>query len=364
LAAQFGVKEDVRKYQTEELPGFGVVFRNNPGTNEETYLAFKSGPNRGHYHGDQLSFHYCADAQPLAIDHMCSYAPRAGAEHMHNRVAFHTDQLPHANMDGYERVIALKTSGDVDIAVGQVDSERLRVTTVYPPEQWDVSLPEQRFDVPLKYRRTIVSMKNKGRDYFVVRDQHVGPNVNATFCLHVLSDRCERRENRIEFDTLNVFCAAPSRWEYSRHDWEFEKKDRDGNLIIREHTKGIRLTAAGRSGEFITVLYPGARPPRMEVVEGGVRVGNDEILFAGGVDNEEATAYVTIIRGGRQQVRLTGKDIDMSRSQGNVGLFVPDAGYPFGRIPDWLIKQRVAVPEWAPDWARQARRFETSRTYP
>jgi hypothetical protein len=27
---------------------------------------------------------------------------------------------------------------------------------------------------------------------------------------------------------------------------------------------------------------------------------------------------------------LTGKDIDMDRSQGEVGLFVPDAGYPFG----------------------------------
>ena len=31
---------------------------------------------------------------------------------------------------------------------------------------------------------------------------------------------------------------------------------------------------------------------------------------------------------------LTGKDIDMDRSRGNAGLFAPDAGYPFGVIPD------------------------------
>ena len=43
---------------------------------------------------------------------------------------------------------------------------------------------------------------------------------------------------------------------------------------------------------------------------------------------------------------LSGRDIDMDRSQGEVGLFVPDAGYPFGVIPDWLLKQRAARPGW------------------
>ena len=31
---------------------------------------------------------------------------------------------------------------------------------------------------------------------------------------------------------------------------------------------------------------------------------------------------------------------DYQRSQGQVGLFVPDAGYPFGDIPEWLLEQR------------------------
>ncbi|MGD0900955.1 MAG: hypothetical protein ABR915_24240 [Thermoguttaceae bacterium] len=109
--------EEARNWQTEELQGCGVVFAANPGTPRETYLAFKSGPNRGHYHGDQLAFHYCADARPLAVDHHCSYKPRAGQEHMHNRVAFFTDELPFANMDGYERLIAFRTSSVADVAI-------------------------------------------------------------------------------------------------------------------------------------------------------------------------------------------------------------------------------------------------------
>jgi len=42
----------------------------------------------------------------------------------------------------------------------------------------------------------------------------------------------------------------------------------------------------------------------------------------------------------------------------DLGLFVPDAGYPFGVIPDWLIRQRSKVPDWAPGWVKEARRYE------
>ena len=110
-------------------------------------------------------------------------------------------------------------------AIGQVESERLRITTEYPPEEWDTYLPERPFD-------------------------------------------------------------------YACHDWDFEKKNRDGILA-----KG-----------------------------------------------------------------LSGKDIDMDRSQGEVGLFISDAGYPFGRIPHWLIKQCAKAPDWAPDWAQDARRYESPST--
>jgi hypothetical protein len=122
------------------------------------------------------------------------------------------------------------------------------------------------------------------------------------------------------------------------------------------------LTTTGESSEFITVLYPGNKPPPIEAVDGGVRVGGDEIVFAGGVDDDDSTTYVTVRRSGKSVMTLSGADIDLDRSQGEIGLFVPDAGYPFGRIPDWLIRQRAQVPEWAPDWARDARRYELTAT--
>jgi hypothetical protein len=43
---------------------------------------------------------------------------------------------------------------------------------------------------------------------------------------------------------------------------------------------------------------------------------------------------------------LSGREIDLERFQGQIGLFVPDTGYPFGEIPDWLIRQRIRPPAW------------------
>ena len=195
--------ENSHTFVTEELPGFGVIFRDRSGTPQETYLSFKSGPNRGHYHGDQLAFHLCFDAHPVAVDHHCSYAPRAGQEHMHNRLAFSITGQPafeYANMDGYERVIAFKPGQEVDIAVGQVESPRLRSVVKLPPETWDDRWHTHEFDSghPLIYRRTIVQVKAAdaaGADYFVVRDQYwsTEKDLAAHWQLHVLGEKAEHR---------------------------------------------------------------------------------------------------------------------------------------------------------------------------
>jgi hypothetical protein len=79
-----------------------------------------------------------------------------------------------------------------------------------------------------------------------------------------------------------------------------------------------------------------------------VKVGDDEITFSGDEPTvEDAATCVTVKRGSRVRMTLKAKDIDLDRSQGKVGLFVPDAGYPFGEIPDWLIRQRAKRPDWA-----------------
>jgi hypothetical protein len=345
LAKEFGAWEDVRTFRTEELPGFGVVFRSHPGTDRENFLAFKSGPNRGHNHGDQLSFHYCAEGRQAAIDHMCSYSPRADQEHMHNRVAFSAGDFKYANMDGYERVLAFKTSKDVDVAVGQVSSSRLRKQPKVPQDvKWDPVGPYLRFDKPLTYRRTIVMMKDpagKAKDYFVVRDQHWGPTVTATYCLHVLTGKLDRKGNRVNFGNMTLFLASPEKPDYERFDWSYNKGKGFG-----EKTLGVRYSVKGEHTQFISVLYPGGHAPRMEAIPNGVRVkfadgSVDEIAFGDEPKGSESAPLVIVKRGGNSRTLLTAGDLDYRRSQGKIGLFVPDCGYDFGPIPDWLREQRT-----------------------
>ncbi len=349
LAKEFGAYEDVRKFRTEELPGFGVVFRSYPGTDRENFLAFKAGPNRGHNHGDQLSFHYCGDGKRLAIDHMCSYSPRADQEHMHNRVAFSAGGFKYANMDGYERLIAFKADARVDIAVGQVESERLRKQPRTPQQvTWNPIGPYHRFDTPLVYRRTIVMVKDpegKTKDYFVIRDQHWGPKVTATYGLHVESGKADVKDSMVNFGSMTLHFADPEEIDVERFDWSF-RKGKDG---YGEKTRGVRVSRSGDSTQFITVLYPSGNGPKVESIANGavVKFGNgrvDRIVFGDeGEDSkaEKPTPLVIVERDGKSIGNLTTEDVDLNRSQGEVGLFVPDCGYDFGPIPDWLVKQRA-----------------------
>ncbi len=355
LAERAGVREEVADFRTEELPGFGVVFRSHSGRPNENFLAFKAGPNRGHYHGDQLSFHYCGNGQRLAIDHMCSYSPRADQEHMHNRVAFYTDDWPFANMDGYERLIGFQTSADVDVAQGLVTSWRLRQQPRIPQEvTWNSRGPYQLLDQELQYQRTIVLVKHphpSGQtpdllDYFVIRDQATGPMLNAAYCLHVESNECRQDGPRFDFGTMTLFCAAPREFKVERFDWSFQKKGRGGDAGYGESTVGVRLLTTGAEHEFITVLYPASDAPDMESILGGVRVTladgtSEEVAFrTPGSDEPADAAYVVLKRGGRELVALSARNLNSLRSQGDVGLCLPECGYDFGPVPDWLIRQR------------------------
>jgi hypothetical protein len=260
---------------------------------------------------------------------------------MHNRVAFHNPQFPYANMDGYERLIAFKTSPEVDLAVGQVESRRLRAVEKLPPEIWHQEYPQLKLPNPLVYRRTMILVKGGAEDYFVIRDQFsvpAGLDLKATYCLHVLSEQVERRGQRIEFGNLTLFCARPAEFAFEPFPWEH---DNGG----REATQGARLTIPAEQGEFITLLYPG-RAPELVPLPNGVRLGTDEVVFGGELAAAGETLLVSVRRGGRELLRLVGNEIDLERFQGEVGLFVPDAGYPFGEIPVWLLKQRAKPPEF------------------
>jgi hypothetical protein len=357
LAEKFGVRENIAAFPTEELPGFGVVFRSHSGQANENFLAFKAGPNRGHYHGDQLSFHYCGNGRRLAIDHMCSYSPRADQEHMHNRLAFFTDDWEFANLDGYEQLIAFQTSPEVDVAEGLVTNSRLRRQPRTPQEvTWNPRGPYRPLEADLQYTRTIVFVKHPGatgaaapRDYFVIRDEARGAQVKSAYCLHVESNECQQAGPRFNFGNLTLFCAAPRDFKAERFDWGFEKKGRGGggDSGYRESTVGVRLVRpAAKTHEFITVLYPSGDAPKMESVPGGVRItlaggAIEEVIFrTPHVDESAEAPYVRLKRDGREVVALSGRNVNTLRFQGEVGLFIPECGYDFGPVPDWLIQQR------------------------
>jgi hypothetical protein len=193
---------------------------------------------------------------------------------MHNRLAFSTDKFPWANIDGYERLIAFKTSKDVDIAISQVESQRLREVAEKPPEVWHQEYPQLRFKEPLCYRRTVVFMKNASRDYFVFRDQFWAPQtLRATYCLHVRSEKIERKEPVVDFGNVTLYCAEPAQFEFPSFPWQH-------NNSPPESTQGARLSMKAQRGQFITVMYPGRRPA-IRAISGGVKVGDDAITFSG-----------------------------------------------------------------------------------
>jgi hypothetical protein len=198
-----------------------------------------------------------------------------------------------------------------------------------------------QFDEPLVYRRTVVLMKNGDQDYFVFRDQYrADRSLKAAYCLHAYGETPVRKGSLIDFGKLAIYCTHPD-FSMKNFDWSHQR----GGL---EETKGIRLEISGEEGELITVMYPGSNPPEMQKISGGVQVGDDTIVFYGGLlDSADALEVVRVNRSGNNILSLYGNEIDSDRWQGEVGLFVPDAGYPFGDIPEWLTKQRAKTPDWA-----------------
>ncbi len=338
-------------WTSEEFPGFGAILRNHPGTPDETHLAFKGGPNRCHYHGDQLAIHLCFGAKPVAVDHHCSYKPRAGQEHMHNRLSFSSAELPWANMDGYERMLGWKTGPIADIAVAQVESSRLRAVAALPPEKWHQEWPLAKLAKPLVYRRTVILLKGAadGKDAVVLRDQWTGAEaLTTTFNLHVRANALADQGAAARFDEeLVAHRLVPAAATFAVLPW----KHANGG---GESTQGLRWSVTTAEGEFLTVLLPGTAKAEVKAIPGGVQVGRTTVMVNGffpdlAYEPSQPLTAVAITGEGKGET-LRYDELSLDRPQGDIGLFVPDAGYPFGPIPDWLIKQRASAPR--PDWAR------------
>ncbi|MFW5872381.1 MAG: T9SS type A sorting domain-containing protein [bacterium] len=317
---------------SKEYPNYGIVF-----VSENDTLNWKAGPMRGHYHGDQLSFHWWGKA----VDHMVSYSPRADQEHMHNRVSFKPTNWDYANMDGFERVIAFDTSLIADVGIAQVESNRLRKQPELPESYvWQGNWDEIALDTPLVYRRTIVKVKS-ATNYYVIRDQYTGSYVDARFNIHTYGSKVDwdGTNNIADFGNMSLYFAKPASVAFERFDYTGYK----------DPTKGAKFKITGSEGEFITVMWPNSSIPTCSSLENGVQVGSDIIIF-----DDEGTNAITV----NSQVVLLNTQINLNRSQGygylDLGrpkwdgrFFVPSVGYNMGQVPHWIYEQRV--PEYIPE---------------
>jgi hypothetical protein len=371
-----------------ELVGFGAVLQSLPGTPRETFFALKASPNRGHNHGDQLSFHYAGWGARIVIDIMAGYLPRPYQEFWHNRLCFGVSQ----NMDGYERLVAFNHSSGGTVAVGQVSSTRLLSQPPKPPQNYLQVFPTQPLPLPLTYRRTalhIPAPESTSRDYIVLLDAHnasaLGVPAYTTLTFFQQDGLVSSPKGGvggvggIGLDmgnaTLYTFAvdgegrgvpgihATLDRW-----DWASEGNENATRVSVQA-PQGDTSTAL-----FITLLYPdgstmlpvegqgggGSSSPTSVAVSNGTLTilfpsGCRDVLgFAGLTVNATqtpatgaggaagGTPLVTLRRGNSPPTPLLMEgDVSLSRWQGDIGLDVLDAGYTFGEIPEEVIAERM-----------------------
>ena len=346
------------KLKSVELEGFGVVFRSQPGTSEETFLSFKAGPNQGHDHGDQLSIHWCAYGVRHSIDLMFGYNPRPLQEFWHNRMSFGVGGTQQ-NMDGFARLIAVKFDKFVDVAVGTVSSRRLRTPPAVPPGIWGAHYQETALNGPLNYTRTVLLVKKGSqRDYAVLRDSFNSPiAVDAvlnqwymqdgpTPCASVMSHT--PHQAIIDLCNSTLFVAALNGGDklvnFSSYRWTNHS---EGN----EFATGVRISVDSVSTtDIVSILYPSgslttniAPIPSFSINGPTVTLKFTKSGAADMLTFDSSGNLVTFDRKGAvSMVVLQDSDLDLGRRQGKVGLTTLDAGYDFGYIPDWLVNQRLA----------------------
>ena len=338
-----------------ELEGFGVVLRSQTGTLSETFLSFKAGPNQGHDHGDQLSIHWCAYGARHAVDLLFGYNPRPLQEFWHNRMSFKIGTSLQ-NMDGFARLIASKFHDHFDVAVGAVSSRRFRTPPVAPPGIWGAHYPEHVLDAPLNYTRTVLLVKQGSqRDYVVLRDMFVAPeSVDSIFNQWYIQDGAPIASlvsntgilATIDLgnSTLFLMVLTPRLNISSFSSIRWTNKS-EGN----ENATGVRVFVNGATtADVVSVLYPSGSLTAQHAPVPQVLVENDTVKLIFSQDTSDTLIFrrrsnsIILSQQGKPAAKvLDDNDLNWNRSQGQIGLTTLDAGYDFGPVPDWLIRQRL-----------------------
>ena len=172
-------------WSSQAFEGFGAVMRDGFGTPGESFLSFKAGHTRGHYHNDENSYHFYSGGTPISLDYNCSYTPRGDHAALHNSMTFGIEKKIVHNGRGSSvsaqeeitssaRVLASESKEAADLVIAERRSSKLILRPVEPTDyEFGRDYPER--SVPeIVHRRSLVFVKNKDAspltDYLVVRD--------------------------------------------------------------------------------------------------------------------------------------------------------------------------------------------------
>lgn len=204
---------DEMDWSSATFEGFGAVMRDGFGTKGESFVSYKAGEARGHYHNDENSFHFYAGGTPIALDYNCSYTPRGDHAALHNSVTFgRSSDLTH-NGNGQKieaqeeltttaKVIDFITTDFADLIETERSGDQLVMRPVDPKDhEFGRAYPTRKVST-LTHRRTLVFVKNgessRLGDYLVVRDEMKGAETSQ-MNLHLLA-----REVQIAGDVITA----------------------------------------------------------------------------------------------------------------------------------------------------------------
>jgi len=307
---------------------FGAVMRTRFGAPDETFVSFKAGAAHGHYHNDDLSYHYYGAGTPLSLDYNCSYHPRGDHAALHNSMTFgarqpfihssDTNAVPaQEQLLGRAHMLAFTNTPVAAVAVAERSGDHLQMTPIYPDQsRYAYGYPTRKLATPITHRRYLVLVKHppdsRLADYLVVRDETQSTEPQQ-LNIHLLARDAQadgpliRAAGQWDTDALVYLAGVPvkdltiGRWFYGDDKRAKEIHDTDGQCLIPpvgwtepwtvgEYQKWLRIeTAPGTP--LLWVLYPqkqGTPAPQFETLANGtavrIRLGTEteEIALANG----------------------------------------------------------------------------------